>query len=1067
MSKNRGVVDVLVIDGFDRVVSGFDYSVDLISINNDVLAQNESVRSVTSCTNEAIEKGRINLADYHSVFWILGEESTADETFSDEEQALVKTYLENGGSLFVSGSEIGWDLVEKGSATDKAFFADYMKANFIDDGKSEYSTALGVSGTSFSNITFDFSKLWTINYPDVISANGGSTEIFKYNNTSFSGVAYKGTFGSSSTKGGLVFLSFPIETANVSDIKTVINTTLDYFQELVKNTAPMTYADDAQVIGEMEVEIDVLSNDVDGDNDIDESTLKIVEEPSNGIASIENNLIKYRANAGFVGDDTFTYSVSDKTGKTSSSTTVTVKVIEGTGMPYETEIDITHPKRDMRATFLTTVSNLDWPFNPRDNATKQKNDLIMYLDRHAAANVNTVMFQVRPAADVLYKSNIEPWSTVLTGTQGQDPGYDPLEFAIAESHARGMDLHAWVNPYRTYSGKSTSVGSAVNPSALQIENQHPEWILVSTEGRHILNPGIPEVIDYVVSIVDEMASNYDIDGIHFDDYFYFYEGTPDALDDTEFENYNPDGLSKGDWRRANVDKLLDAVYAKIQQINTDQKKNIIFGVSPFGIWKNGVPTGISGMDAYNVIFADPISWLEKGYVDYLAPQLYWQIGGAQDYNTLASWWNDRVAENNRYNMPSQATYHLADYKNWESKEILDQIAINRDEANKNTLGQIFFRSIYLAINKKDIKDELLKESYQYPSVAASYVWKEDIVPNAPASLTYAGGTLTWTKPSIAADSDTARKYIIYRFNTMEELITDKHNGRRIVAITGNNSIVVPDSWLNYGENYICVSALDKNNNESELSNVAVVDSRPTYCDAKGIDASSEWIDKVQFHSTVNASGNNSGYADYTDKVFNLQVGAETKMVLTPGFSGSALAQHWKVFIDFNNDGDFDDTDETIFATTNTSSSAVSVQISLPSNRVEGVYRMRVMMKGTSSANDIDACSDVSKGEVEDYLVNLSIKDLAIDDIDAEKVAGIAFPNPFNDQLNFSMKSDKKETVKFVAYNYMGQVVYHRSFTKKVGENNFTINSSNWSQGVYLLLVRTESGIKQVHELIKN
>ncbi|MCK5907944.1 MAG: family 10 glycosylhydrolase, partial [Flavobacteriales bacterium] len=733
---------------------------------------------------------------------------------------------------------------------------------------------------------------------------------------------------------------------------------------------------------------------------------------------------------------------------------------------HELEVDANHPKRDMRAVFLATVSNLDWPFSSGNSAAKQQTNLIAILNKFEEANTNTVMFQARPAADVLYKSAIEPWSNVLTGTQGQDPGYDPLQFAIDESHSRGMELHAWVNPYRTYAGKSSTVGTG-NPSAMQIENKHPEWILVSNQGRHILNPGIPEVIDYVVSVVDELARNYDIDGIHFDDYFYFYEGTPDALDDAEFATYNPDNLNKGDWRRANVDKLMDAVNIKIQEINVEQKKNIIFGISPFGIWKNGVPEGISGMDSYSVIFADPISWLEKGYVDYLAPQLYWKIGGAQDYDKLSNWWNDRVAEHGRYNMPSQGLYRLKD-SNWSAQEILDQIAINRKEENKNTLGQIFFRALNLARNDKKIINELKKSTFQYPSVSASYIWKEDIAPNKPESVVYSGGELSWTKPSLASDSDTARRYIVYRFNSMEELITDKHNGRRIVAITGGNSIVVSDSWLNYGENFICVSALDKNNNESELSNVVVVDSRPTYCDAKGLDSSSEWIESVRFKKTTNKSGNNNGYHDFTNTIFQLKVGDETSIELTPGFSGSALPQHWKVFIDFNNDGDFKDSGETIFSTTSTSSANISKVISLPSNVDEGVYRMRIMMKGTTSTNDIDACTDVAKGEVEDYLVNLSVKDiLKIDDLSKEQSIGVAFPNPFSNELQFKLNSDRNEDVELVVYNYMGQIIHQNYYSATKGENTIKIESGQWSQGIYLMLVRTESGKKSVYELIKN
>ncbi|MCK5781142.1 MAG: family 10 glycosylhydrolase [Flavobacteriales bacterium] len=1065
LAKHRGILDVLVVDGFDRTYSGFDGSINLLEVQTNVLIKNELIRSVSTCPNEGITKvGGVDLTKYHTVIWISGEESTQEETFSDDEQIKVKAYLENGGALFVSGAEIGWDLGKKGSDSDKLFYANYLKANFVNDGSSDYKTANGVSGSLFDGVQFEFSKLWSANYPDVISAVSGAENVFTYTDGVYSGVSYKGKFGASDKTGGVVYLSFPIETAEAADLEIVHNNILEYFQELAKNTAPFAKNDKAQAISETSVEIDVLTNDVDGDDDIEKSTVTIVRDPLNGVASVLNGMINYTSNPGFVGNDTLSYTVADATGKVSSIAIVAIKIIQGSGLPHELEVDANHPKRDMRAVFLATVSNLDWPFSSGNSAEKQQSNLIAILKKFEDANVNTVMFQARPAADVLYKSTIEPWSTVLTGTQGQDPGYDPLQFAIDESHSRGMELHAWVNPYRTYAGKSSTVGTG-NPSAMQIENKHPEWILVSNQGRHILNPGIPEVIDYVVSVVDELARNYDVDGIHFDDYFYFYEGTPDALDDAEFAANNPNGLAKDDWRRANVDKLMDAVNIKIQEINVEQKKNIIFGISPFGIWKNGVPEGISGMDSYSVIFADPISWLEKGYVDYLAPQLYWKIGGAQDYDKLSNWWNDKVAEHGRYNMPSQGLYRLKD-SNWSSQEIIDQIALNRKEENKNTLGQIFFRALNLARNDKRIINELKKSSFQYPSISASYIWKEDVAPNKPESLVYSDGELSWSKPSFASDSDTARRYVVYRFNSMEELITDKHNGRRIVAVSGETSIVVPDSWLNYGENFLCVSALDKNNNESVLSNVVVIDNRPEYCDVKGKDSSSEWIEKVKFFNVENKSGNNNGYADFTNKKFYLRVGAETEIVLSPGFSGASLSQHWKVFIDLNNDGDFSDNGETILATTSSRETDVKKFISLPLSTKEGVFRMRIMMEGTSSSNNIDACTDIEKGEVEDYLVVLSRDELSNDDLSLNEIEGAVFPNPFSEQLNFTLQSEKSEEVELAVYSFTGQIIFNKKFNKTVGENNFTINSSSWSQGVYLLLVRDESGRKTVYELIK-
>lgn len=1065
IAKNTGNIEILVVDGFDRTGTGFDNtSANLINLQTQVFAENELTKSVSSCSNDAIISGKVNLNTYHAVFWILGEESTADESFSSIEQGKVKEFLENGGALFVSGAEIAWDLDNKGSSSDKDFINNYLKANYVSDGSSSYITATGISGTLFDGVSFDFSKLWKIGYPDVISANG-STVVSKYNGGVNSGIAYKGIFGSGTKNGGVVYLGFPIETADQADIKIVLDKTLEYFNELATDTAPVANNDNANTVEDKLVVIDVLANDVDNENNIDETTLAIETNVTNGTTEIIDSKINYTPSIGFIGEDTFTYTVKDFTGKVSGSANVTITVSEKSGLPYETEVDLDHPKRDLRATFLTTAYGIDWP-GEGSPASWQINDLKKIIEGHYVGNANAFMFQVRPASDAFYNSNIEPWSKAITGTSGKDPGYDPLQIAIDESHVRGMELHAWLNPYRTRLKSDTYALAASH-----VENQHPEWIMVYEDGTRILNPGIPAVIDYIVSVVEDIVTNYDVDGIHFDDYFYAYGGTPAELDANEFSLYNPEGLGIDDWRRANINNMVKAVYDKIQDVNSAQNKNVIFGISPFGIWKSGVPSGIVGTSAYSSLYADALAWLQGGYVDYVSPQLYWRIGSSgQDYSLLSEWWNNQAEENGRFHIPAQAIYRMKDHS-WPVSEIQNQIDINRQESYKNTLGQIFYASKYFSAPNDDdgyksLRTRLLESQFKNPSVPATYVWKEKVVPNKPETLLYSGGELSWTKPSFAADSDTARKFIVYRFNSMEELITDKHNGRRIVAVTGTNSIVVPDSWLNYGENYLCVSAIDKNNNESDFSNVVVVDSRPEYCDAKGVISSTEWIEKVKFFELENISGNNNGYANFTNKIFQLRVGSDTEIVLTPGFSATALSQHWKVYIDYNNDGDFSDNDENVFATTSTSTSAVSETVSLPSSIKEGLFRMRIMMKGTTSSNDIDACTDIDKGEVEDYLVNLTRKDLANDDFVKDEIQGIAFPNPFVDNINFSLQSEKKENVEFVVYNFMGQIVYNRTFRKNVGGNSFSIKSSAWSQGVYLLLVRDENGKKKVYEIVK-
>lgn len=1057
-----GIVNVLVVDGYDRHVRMDDF----YKMHVDAFSKIQGVNTVSTCPNEIVERGLVDLKQYTDVYWVLGEESTIDETFSDTEQNLVKKYLEGGGHLFVSGAEIGWDLSNEGSETDRAFYNNYLKATFASDGSSSSVSVNGVSGSLFEGVAFEFSKLWKVEYPDQIASFGGSEVIFNYNDGGVSGVAYKGVFGSSTVEGGVMYLGFPIETALQNDIEVIAKLYLEYFHALVEQNAPVANDDVTRVVTGSYVEADVLANDTDDDNDIDGLSLEIIDMPANGFAEISIGAkISYVSNTDFTGEDVITYKVFDRYENESNIATLTITVENGLGMPYETEVDPLHPKRDMRAVFLTTVKNIDWPFSVGGTVEKQQSDFVELMNRFESANVNTIMFQIRPAADAFYKSKYEPWSYFLTGVQGQDPGYDPLQFAIDDAHSRGMELHAWMNPYRTISGTYPL-------SADHVENEHPEWVMEYTSGesagKRILNPGIPEVMEYIVSVVEDLIVNYDVDGVHFDDYFYLYGGTPNELDQEAFDTYNPGGLSRADWRRNNVNTFVRMVYEKIQEVNQAQNKNVAFGISPFGIWKSGVPPGTSGTSGYDALYADAVNWLENGVVDYIAPQLYWNIGSpGQDYIKLVEWWNEQAAINNRYNLSSNALYKMSGSDNWPAEEILDQVAKNRGDGMDNTLGQIFFPSKTLAVDVKKVKTKLLNDLYKYPSVSASYIWKEQIAPNSPMNLSYSGAELTWDAPSAAVDSDTARRYVVYRYSTMEELITDRHNGRKIVAVTGKNSVVVPDNWLAYGENYFVVSSIDKNNNESEFSNVEVVDNRPAYCDAKGLDSSSEWIERIKVQNDNNISGNNNGYKNFSDVVFSLSIGDETPVVLVPGFSAASIYQHWKVFIDFNNDGDFSGTEETVFETSLPTRYAVQENVAIPLDVIEGVYKMRVVMKGSSGDNDINPCEDFEFGEVEDYLVNLTHKELSVDDISSDEITGVVFPNPFMNSINFKMLSQTKGDVEFVVYNYMGQIVYHRTMVKTAGENNFTINSSSWTEGVYLLLVRDENGKKKVYELVKS
>ena len=315
-------------------------------------------------------------------------------------------------------------------------------------------------------------------------------------------------------------------------------------------------------------------------------------------------------------------------------------------------IDIVAQNREFRATWLTTVWGIDWPKTTipvngtdvqKENARKQqKKELCNILDSLKEANMNATFFQVRGMSDAMYESKYENWCQYLTGTRGEDPGYDPLEYAIQEAHKRGIELHAWLNPYR-YSSSEATYSELDNDYA----KKHPDWILDYGSGTTILDPGLPEVRQRIQDIIADIVERYDVDGIVFDDYFYAYGGTSNNLDKATQDKYRPEGKDLGDWRRENVDMMIKDVYDTIQAI----KPYVKFGVYPFGTWttnkevakEHGItlPGGVGQTgNMYAEIYCDPIAWLEQGTVDYISPQLYWTTTSAYPFGILSNWWSE-------------------------------------------------------------------------------------------------------------------------------------------------------------------------------------------------------------------------------------------------------------------------------------------------------------------------------------------------------------------------------------------------------------------------------------------
>ncbi|BAX80507.1 glycoside hydrolase family 10 protein [Labilibaculum antarcticum] len=375
------------------------------------------------------------------------------------------------------------------------------------------------------------------------------------------------------------------------------------------------------------------------------------------------------------------------------------------------------PKREMRAVWVATVANIDWPSKTGLSVDEQKKEMITLLDQHKKNGMNTIVFQIRPATDAFYQSLYEPWSQWLSGEQGiaPDPFYDPLKFVIEECHKRAMELHAWMNPYRAvflYENAKT------DPE--HITNQHPDWFL--KYGKHkYFNPGLPETRAYVSKIVGDVVRRYDVDAIHFDDYFYPYKIAgkpfPDSLSFVQNGgDFYPDRID--DWRRDNVNQVIRQINDTIKSI----KPWMPFGISPFGVWRNkdmdksGSRTK-AGQTNYDDLYADVLLWLKNDWIDYVTPQIYWHIGKkVANYRILAKWWRK-----NSFGKPcyiGHGAYRLdsaSKSKAWQSTDqIIRQIKMNRRLNGLN--GSMFFCSKNFTENRLGINEALQTEVYQIPAL---------------------------------------------------------------------------------------------------------------------------------------------------------------------------------------------------------------------------------------------------------------------------------------------------------------------------------------------------------------
>jgi uncharacterized lipoprotein YddW (UPF0748 family) len=366
----------------------------------------------------------------------------------------------------------------------------------------------------------------------------------------------------------------------------------------------------------------------------------------------------------------------------------------------------TYPKEveELRGAWVSTVYNLDWPSKSGLSKEQQQAEFTKLLDDLKTAGMNAVFVQVRAASDAFYPSKLVPWSKYLTGTQGQDPGYDPLAFMIQEAHARGLEFHAWFNPFRVSVDDKLQNLSADNPAI-----QHPDWV-VKHQGKLMFDPGIPEVRAHIISAIMEVVNQYDIDGVHLDDYFYPYgQNVEPFADDQTYATYNQGNFNnKGDWRRDNVNQFVRELGVQIHQA----KSHVEYGISPFGVWRNVKldPTGsatTAGVNSYDDLYADARAWIQNGWIDYIAPQVYWNVNTkAAPYDKVVDWWVHETRGTSVKLYIGQAAYKLGTTETgWGTADtIINQLDYNQQVGQ--VTGSIFFRAQTLQKNVLGIADRL-------------------------------------------------------------------------------------------------------------------------------------------------------------------------------------------------------------------------------------------------------------------------------------------------------------------------------------------------------------------------
>jgi uncharacterized lipoprotein YddW (UPF0748 family) len=669
-----------------------------------------------------------------------------------------------------------------------------------------------------------------------------------------------------------------------------------------------------------------------------------------------------------------------------------------------------NPKREVRAAWLTTHTGIDWPKST--NQLTQKSSMLAILDSYQALNINTVYFQVRNVADAMYQSNISPWATSLTGTYNQAPAnsFDPLTFVIDECKKRGMEIHAWLNPYRV----ATTVTSYNNLPASHPAKQ-ANMKVVTNSSIYYLDPGAQTTTNHVKDVVAEIVANYDIDGIHFDDYF--YQPNIGTQDDATL-TVEPRGYTlaqKDDWRRNNITLLLTTVNTTIKQL----KPWVKFGVSPSGIYRNSTNPSIgsntSGSQHYSVQFIDSKSIMEQNLIDYLTPQVYWYIGQpAASFSIVTPWWN--TINTNRHISIGIAAYKVGDAAQGgfatNLNEISDQINMIRN--NTSLKGAAFYNTTTLNANANNFRTNLINNQYSTPAIIPAMTWIDNVAPAEPTYLTSAleGGKtkLSWTAPVSTTDElQKVVRYAVYRSTSSN---IDYNNSANLIAILPSTAItytdnaVIPGSGTSY---YYAVTSLDRISNESVASNVVP--------DAVTLPV----------------------------KLINFAAKKDNNRVKVEWSTASEINSDYFLIEKAGADGVFRYLDKQNSSAENTAEIKNYVAIDNYPFNGTNYYRL----------TQFDKNGEVSKPAF-----------TAVDFNELILVNAKAFPNPTQKEINFSLENFEGKSIKTRLINLYGQIVHEEEFNTQNGTSQYQLGIKNeLPKGQYILTLSDQKFKKNIKLIV--